>query len=132
MGLASAAGIKGGEVSYSWPLRLFITITLVLILFWVPNARPLRQRDSHIPKSGFVPDARTAARIAEEVATPIYGDEVIQREKPFVAELNENGDVWIVHGHPPPDAEKTGWHGGVVMVEITKATGCILRVNHPR
>jgi hypothetical protein len=119
-------------MTYRWALSLISAMVLTLVLLFVPSAKSLRQRDSHVPKSGFVPDAQTAARIAEAVIAPIYGDEVIQKERPFVAELNESGDVWTVHGRPPSDAEKAGWHGGVVVVEISKATGCILRVNHPK
>lgn len=119
-------------MTYRWALSLISATVLTLVLLFAPNAESLRQRDSHVPKSGFVPDAQTAARIAEAVIAPIYGDEVIQKERPFVAELNERGDVWTVHGHPASDAEKAGWHGGVAVVEISKASGCILRVSHSK
>jgi hypothetical protein len=119
-------------MTYRSALSSVFAMVLTVALLFVPNAKSRRQRDSHVPKSGFVPDALTAVRIAEAVIAPIYGDEVIQKEKPLVAEPNERGDVWIVHGHPPSGAGNAGWRGGVVVVEISKATGCILRVNHPK
>ena len=82
---------------------------------------------SYIPKEGFVPDAATAAKIAEAVWTPIYGEKEIAEQKPFRATLKEG--VWTVVGsfnHPP------SWSGGVALAEISKATGQILRVSHGR
>jgi hypothetical protein len=43
------------------------------------------QKHSYVPPKGFVPDEKTAIRIAEAVWSPIYGEEQIQGEKPFVA-----------------------------------------------
>ena len=42
---------------------------------------------SYVPPNGFVPDAATAARIAEAVWIPIYGAAQIARQKPFKATL---------------------------------------------
>lgn len=75
------------------------------------------------PKDGFVPDERTAIAIAEAVWIPIYGEEVINAEKPFTAKL-ENG-VWIVYGFL---SENTP--GGVAVAEIAKSNGRILKVTH--
>ncbi len=114
--------------------RIFSSIcatTFVFAFALVPHLRSVPQRDTHIPNAGFVPDAQTAVRIAEAVIVPIYGDALLQREKPLAAELKETG-VWVVRGSPPPDALKAGWRGGVVLVEISKASGCILRVTHPK
>ncbi len=49
------------------------------------------------PKDGYVPDAKTAIRIAVAIWEPIYGEKQIAREKPFTARLDTNG-VWIVEG----------------------------------
>ena len=78
---------------------------------------------SYIPANGFVPDEATAGRIAEAVWTPIWGEEHIRAEKPFVATLN--GDVWTVRG-----TLKAGFPGGVAEAEISKRDGRILRVAH--
>jgi hypothetical protein len=82
-----------------------------------------RQRAfSYNPPNGFVPDQATAVRIAEAVWIPIWGEEHILAEKPFVATLN--GDVWTVRG-----TLKAGF-GGVAEAEISKRDGRILRVVH--
>jgi hypothetical protein len=81
------------------------------------------QRHSVVPRKGFVPDEKTAIKIAEAVWSPIYGEEKIKSEKPFVASL-KNG-VWTVHGSLPK-----GWVGGVAIAEISKSDGRILLVSH--
>ncbi len=78
---------------------------------------------SYVPKDGFVPDAQTAIRIAEAVWIPIYGEATIARAKPFKAELR--GSVWLVTGSLPPHSV-----GGVVLAEVAKENGCILRISH--
>lgn len=74
-----------------------------------------------VPKNGFVPNAETAIRIAEAVWIPIYGQKLVDGEKPFKAELK--GEAWVVKGHMPP-----GVKGGTVIAEIAKLDGRILRV----
>jgi hypothetical protein len=80
---------------------------------------------SEKPQNGFVPDKETAIAIAEAVWTPLYGKKQILKERPFQAVLT-NG-VWIVRGSLPE-----GYNGGVAIAEISKATGCILRVIHEK
>ena len=80
--------------------------------------------DGYQPKESFVPDKETAARIAEAVWLPIYG-KIIEEEKPFKVSLSN--DVWIVHGTLPPNVS-----GGTARAEISKTSGCILRVTHGR
>ena len=75
------------------------------------------------PKDGFVPDEKTAIKIAEAVLLPIYGAEKISKEEPFVAKLKNR--IWLVSGTLP-----RGWIGGVAIIEISKADGKILRVSH--
>ena len=90
------------------------------------TAGPVRSqsRPSYVPPNGFVPDAATAARIAEAVWIPIYGAEQIAKEKPFKTSLK--GDVWTVTGKDLP----AGTLGGVAEAEISKRDGRILRVIH--
>jgi hypothetical protein len=83
-----------------------------------------RQR-SYVPPEGFVPNEKTAIRIAVAVWSPIYGEEKIEAEKPFVATL-KNG-VWMVHGSLPK-----GLAGGVAIAQIAKRDGRILQVSHGR
>jgi hypothetical protein len=76
------------------------------------------------PKDGYVPDAKTAIKIAVAVWEPIYGEKQIAGEKPYTARLDTNG-VWIVEGSLPK-----GYLGGVAIAEIAKEDGKILRVSH--
>jgi len=76
------------------------------------------------PKDGYVPDAKTAIKIAVAVWEPIYGEKQIAGEKPYRANLDTNG-LWIVEGSLPE-----GWDGGVAIAEIAKDDGRILRVSH--
>lgn len=76
-----------------------------------------------VPTDGFVPDARTAERIAEAVLLPIYGQQTINEQRPLVAELRK--DAWVVTG-----TLKDQHLGGVAIVELAKADGRILRVSH--
>ena len=95
-------------------------------LIWsTTHAQPTKaeQTSGYVPKEGFVPDAKTAIRIAVAVWSPIYGEKQIQREKPYKAKL-KNG-VWFVEGSLPK-----GWGGGVAYASISKRDGRILDVGH--
>ena len=81
------------------------------------------------PPAGFVPDAKTAIKIAVAVWEPIYGEKQIAQEKPYHAQLGTNG-VWVVEG-----TFHSGWlfndaKGGVALAEIAKADGRILKIIH--
>lgn len=78
---------------------------------------------AYVPSDGFVPDERTAVRIAEAVLIPIYGEQQVARERPYQASLR-NG-VWIILGSLPKNVL-----GGVAKVEISKKNGCVLSVIH--
>ena len=97
-------------------VRLTLMMTFCMLLAF---ARP----HSYTPPNGFVPDEKTAIRIAEAVLTPIYGERQIESERPFIATLR--GDVWAVTGYLPP-----GTLGGVAEIRISKKSGKILSVTH--
>jgi hypothetical protein len=84
------------------------------------------------PKEGYVPDSATAVRIAEAVLIPVYGKKQIESETPFTAKLQDN--VWTVAGtlHCPDGkgGTTTNCFGGVAVVQISKADGCILSMTH--
>ncbi len=80
---------------------------------------------SHKPPGGYVPDEKTAVRIAVAVWEPIYGVEAIAAQRPYHARL-ENG-VWIVEGSLPRTMP-----GGVAIAEIAKDDGRVSRVSHGR
>jgi hypothetical protein len=84
------------------------------------------------PSSGFVPDAATAVKVAESVLTPIYGEKMIQSERPFTATLE--GDIWTVNGTLPcPEAKtdnRVSCKGGVATVKISKTDARIIFMWH--
>jgi hypothetical protein len=90
------------------------------------------QAQSYAPKNGFVPDPKTAVKIAEAVLIPVYREKQIESERPFKAVL-ENG-VWTVNGtlHCPDGkgGVTTMCVGGTAEVELSKTDGRILKMIH--
>jgi len=84
------------------------------------------------PTSGYVPDSKTAVKIAEAVLIPVYGEKQIESERPFTATL-KNG-VWTVTGTLRcPDGKggtTTSCDGGVAEVQISKNDARILYMSH--
>ena len=100
-----------------------IVATSAIALFATDLSKP-----TYMPKDGYVPDEKTAIRIAVAVWIPIYGEKEIEGEKPYHAALS-NG-IWFVGGSlpkPPPGHIRVG---GVAEAEISKDDGRILRVTH--
>jgi hypothetical protein len=79
------------------------------------------------PESGYVPDSQTAAKIAEAVLIPVYGEKQIGSERPFAAKLKDG--VWTVTGtlHCP---DGNICNGGVAEVRISKDDARILYMLH--
>ncbi len=102
-----------------------IGFPLCSMLFCGVHAVSIAQAQNHsfMPKDGFVPDKATAVRIAEAVLMPVYGEEKIKRERPFIATLY-NG-IWTVRG-----SLRKGWKGGVAVAEIAKQDARVLSVSH--
>jgi hypothetical protein len=80
-------------------------------------------KHSYKPDAGYVPDSKTAIKIAVAVWEPIYGEKEIAKEKPYHATLT-NG-VWTVGG----TFHGSGF-GGVAVAEISKGDARVLRVSH--
>jgi hypothetical protein len=96
-------------------LMVVLTITALVIA---------EGKHNYKPKEGYVPDEKTAIRIAVAVWIPIYGEKDIEKERPYQAKLDKG--IWTVEGSLPE-----GWtKGGVAVAEIAKDDGCILRVSH--
>jgi hypothetical protein len=83
------------------------------------------------PKGGFVPDEKTAIKIAVAVWEPIFGEDQVAREKPYRVHLLTN-DVWRVEGSLPKPQSGSLTLGGVMTAEISKADGKVLRVYHTK
>ncbi len=95
----------------------------LIALLTSPLAAAEEPKHNAIPKGGVIPDEATAIKVAVAVWEPIYGAEQIAKEKPYRATL-ANG-IWTVQGSLPK-----GSVGGVVLAEISKADGRILRLSH--
>lgn len=100
--------------------KIKIIVISILCLITFGFASNFRQKIL-VPKDGFVPDEKTAIKIAEAIWYPIYGDDIYD-EKPFKAELKDG--VWVVRGTLNYDV------GGVAYIEIQKNDCKILKVTH--
>ncbi len=94
----------------------------IIVFLVCSSALAEKQQHTYMPEEGYVPNARTAIKIAEAIWLPIYGAGIYGK-KPFVAKLNN--DVWVVQGSLPVQMV-----GGVPVAEISKKTGKVLRVSH--
>ena len=93
----------------------FVCVLMLLVLLY-----------ESLPKTAdcdnFVPDEKTAMKIAEAVWLPIYGDAIYQK-KPFTTKLVD-GKIWQVSG--TLQTRK----GGVPYIEIQKCDCKVLKVEH--
>lgn len=92
----------------------------------------------------IVPDKETAIKIAEAVAIPIYGLEIL-KERPFNVQLIKDS-IWVVIGSQKNIEVDSGLikkdkivrnafyvvKGGVLNVMIAKSDGRIIRITHSR
>lgn len=101
--------------------RALSAVAMFVILFGaLATAQAPRSNESYVPPQGMVPNKESAVRIADAILTPIYGKTVVEYEKPYSVTLKRG--VWVIKGkaHPGP--------GGNLLIEISKRTGCIIRV----
>lgn len=71
----------------------------------------------------YVPDKKTAIKIAEAIWLPLYGKS-IYTSKPFIAKL-EKGNIWKVEGTLPENTL-----GGVPVIRFRKSDCKIISVSH--
>lgn len=88
----------------------------------------MRYKSNVPPKQGgYVPDAQTAAKIAEAISLPVYGDN-IYNQQPFKVTL-EADSIWHIKG--TFNDSLFGYKAGrVVHVKIRKADAKVLYVMH--
>ena len=106
--------------------RIFV-LSLSSFLLCASIVYAQSEKHSYKPENGYVPDEKTAIKIAEAVLIPIYSEKIIKEEKPLKAELKDG--VWIVEGSLNCPEEQRCL-GGVAVIEISKDDGKILRVSH--
>lgn len=119
-----ATDVAGHIVAWK---RVFHRLLSVALMYLVCIAK-VQAQGSYQPPQGYVPDARTAIRIAIAVWSPIYGEKHIQSERPFHAALNHG--IWTVTGSLRPSPHGYVVVGGVALAKISKKDGCILQVIH--
>ncbi|MBF0331365.1 MAG: hypothetical protein HQL17_05450 [Candidatus Omnitrophica bacterium] len=107
-------------------MRLVVSVLSLLLVF---SSALFAFEHSYKPKEGYVPDGKTAIKIAEAVLSPIYTQKVIDEERPLNAVLKDG--VWEVTGTLSCGAASSSvCDGGVAIIEISKDDGKILRVSH--
>jgi hypothetical protein len=85
------------------------------------------------PPAGYVPDSKTAVRVAEAVLMPVYGEKRIESEEPFTAKLEKDiwtvsGTLWCSDGH---GGRTSGMCvGGTAVVQISKVDAHIISMMH--
>ena len=82
----------------------------------------------YFPKEGMVPTPEVAVGIAKSVWTEIYGNKLVEEEKPYSINLEDN--IWIVEGTLSPISQDQVIMGGALYIEINKTTGTIIKVFH--
>ncbi|MDP2174283.1 MAG: NTF2 fold immunity protein [Bacteroidota bacterium] len=79
----------------------------------------------------FVPDSKTAERIAEAIFEPIFGKKYTRRCKPFKATLL-NDSTWIVNGSLRRNILLRYYIGGGPVALIQKKDGKIIDIYHTK
>jgi hypothetical protein len=95
--------------------RIFV-ILLLLVAVTHSGATTKKHPD-------YVPDEKTAIRIAEAVLIARDGEERVKEQLPLSASISY-GELWIVQGTEPGPPRK----GGGIAVMINKHSGCIVNV----
>jgi NTF2 fold immunity protein len=98
----------------TWTTVLFLGCTLVAV-----GQTRKKQQD-------YVPDEKTAMRIAEAVLVARYGEETVNAQRPLRAD-GSNRDYWIVQLVGPRPAASTG---GGPAVWINRHSGCLKIMDH--
>lgn len=83
-----------------------------------------KQGGGFVPPNGFVPDKKTALKVAEAILVSVYGEKQIAEEQPLKIALVDN-DVWLVWGTLDPRDL-----GGTAVIKISKRTGKVLFLAH--
>ena len=77
---------------------------------------------------GLVPDEQTAIKVAEAILFPIYGEQHIRGEKPYVAKLADG--KWTIDGSMPKPKSGELFVGGTFHIVISQRDGRVLEIGH--
>ncbi len=106
-------------------MKIYFSILLVGLILLGFSSFTKTKTLEYYPKEGFVPDAKTAVKIAEVILNSIYGEKTINAEKPLVAKLNKDSTIWTVSGSLPKNSL-----GGVATIQIQKSDCKIIFLEH--
>jgi NTF2 fold immunity protein len=98
-------------------MRVTLALLLVLFMFTTAVSGEKEHKD-------YVPDQKTAVRVAEAILVAQYGEERVNAQLPLLAD-GSNKDFWIVQGSAHAAVPS---FGGGPAVWINKHSGCILGV----
>ena len=98
-------------------MRIALALLLIFLTFTTAESGEKEHKD-------YVPDQKTAVRVAEAILVAQYGEERVNAQLPLLAD-GSNKDFWIVQGSAH---ERTPRFGGGPAVWINKHSGCILGV----
>jgi hypothetical protein len=73
------------------------------------------------PQKEYVPNEKTAIRVAEAILEPIYGEKFVKKGRPYKALLMD-GEVWLVESN---SSKRTG---AIVVIEIQKSDCKVLKM----
>jgi hypothetical protein len=82
--------------------------------------------EGYYPAEGIISSAELAVQIAEQILKKIYGEKIIENEKPFSVNL-ENG-IWLIEGSLPDGYRK----GGSAYIEIRQSNGEVIKLIHSK
>jgi hypothetical protein len=100
--------------------RLYVLSILLAVLTIAVSAQKQPQ--------DYVPDSKTAERIADAVLTARYGDQGMNKERALIVD-GSNKDYWVVQRAPRENsALKLGGEGPAVW--INKHSGCLKIMEH--
>lgn len=101
------------------------TISILSLIIFFSNCNSNSSTKVYDFADGFIPDEKTAAKVAEAILPSFYGDDVLD-EKPFSVKLV--GDtVWVVDGSLSSGKNS---NGGAAHIEMRKKDGAILKIIH--
>jgi len=101
--------------------RIGVALLVLIGVFVAAGETPKKQQD-------YVPDEKTAKRIAEAVLVAQYGEERVNAQLPLHVD-GSNKDYWIVQGYGPLPATSKG---GGPAVWINKHSGCLKVMEHTK
>lgn len=102
--------------------RVLVVIAVVAIAGYV-NAGDVLPAPKRPYGERLVERSITAISIAQAVSVERYGAEVVEAQKPLIAE--RRGDVWVVKGVLP-----NGIPGGTLEVWVSAVDGRITQIQH--